>query len=178
MQIKNRQQLLAILAAGGVALLVADRLVITPLKDAWKARAERIVQLRRAVTEGAKLREPVRERSIRGRWNNMKTNMLPENISAAENQVLRAFDRWSQDSRISIASIKPQWKQIEDDYMTYECRADAFGSLQAITRFLYEIEKDPMALKIDSVEINARDNNGQQLSLGLQVSGLRLNSKP
>ena len=60
--------------------------------------------------------------------------------------------------------------------MTYECRADAFGSLPSITRFLYEIEKDPLALKIESVEINARDNTGQQLSLGLQVSGLRLNS--
>ena len=108
----------------------------------------------------------------------MNTNTLPENVSAAENQVLRAFDRWSQDSQISIASIKPQWKQAGEDYMTYECRADAFGSLQAITRFLYEIEKDPMALKIESVEINARDNNGQQLSLGLQVSGLRLNPKP
>ena len=62
--------------------------------------------------------------------------------------------------------------------MTVECRADAFGSLQAITRFLYEIERDPLALKIESVEINARDRAGQQLSLGLQVSGLRLNPKP
>jgi len=44
--------------------------------------------------------------------------------------VLRAFDRWSQDSRISISSIKPQWKQAADDYMTYECRADAFESMQ------------------------------------------------
>ena len=168
MQIKNRQQMLAIVAAGGVALLVADRLVITPLKDAWKGRAARIVELRKAVTDGAQLRD--REPMIRNRWNSMNTNTLPENVSAA--------DRWSQDSRISIASIKPQWKMADDDYMTYECRADAFGSLQAITRFLYEIEKDPMALKIESVEINARDNNGQQLSLGLQVSGLRLNPKP
>jgi len=176
MQINNRQQLLAIVAATGVALLVADRLVITPLKDAWKARATRILELRKAVAQGAQLRD--REKMIRDRWNSMNTNTLPENVSAAENQVLRAFDRWSQDSQISIASIKPQWKQAGEDYMTYECRADAFGSLQAITRFLYEIEKDPMALKIESVEINARDNNGQQLSLGLQVSGLRLNPKP
>lgn len=176
MQIKNRQQLLAVVAVAGVALLVADRLVLTPLRDAWKSRAARIVELRQAVTHGVQLRD--HEKTIRDRWNGMHTNTLPENVSAAENQVLRAFDRWSQESRISIASIKPQWKQADDDYMTYECRADAFGSLQAITRFLYEIEKDPMALKIESVEINARDNNGQQLTLGLQVSGLRLNSKP
>jgi hypothetical protein len=174
MQIKNRQHMLAFVAAAGVGLLVADRMVVTPLRDAWRDRTARIVELRKAVTQGAQLRG--RERIIRDRWNSMNTNTLPENVSAAENAVLRAFDRWSQDSRISIASIKPQWKQADDDYMTYECRADAFGSLQAITRFLYEIEQDPLALKIESVEINARDNTGQQLSLGLQVSGLRLNS--
>jgi len=50
MQINNRQQMLVIVAAAGVALLVADRLVITPLKDAWKERAARIVELRKAVT--------------------------------------------------------------------------------------------------------------------------------
>ena len=175
MQIKNRQQTLVIVAAAAVALLVADRLVIEPLKDLWKDRAARIVELRKAVIQGAQLRD--RERTIRDRWNSMNTNTLPQNVSAAENEVLRAFDRWSQDSRISIASIKPQWKQAADDYMTYECRADAFGSLQAITQFLYEIEKDPLALKIESVEINARDNNGQQLSLALQVSGLLLSAE-
>ena len=58
--------------------------------------------------------------------------------------------------------------------MTLECRADASGSLSALTRFLYEIEKDPLALRIDSLEITARDNTGQQLSLNLQVSGLLL----
>ena len=97
------------------------------------------------------------------------------NVSAAENQVLKAFDRWSQDGRISISSIKPQWKRNSDDYMTLECRADAFGSIQALTRFLFEVEKDPLALKVEAIEITARDNDGQQLSLGLQVSGLLLN---
>ena len=31
-----------------------------------------------------------------------------------------------------------------------------------------------MALKLDSVELAAHDNTGQQLTLGLQISGLAL----
>jgi hypothetical protein len=31
-----------------------------------------------------------------------------------------------------------------------------------------------MALKLESIEISSRDNDGQQLALGLQVSGLVL----
>jgi len=44
-----------------------------------------------------------------------------------------------------------------------------------VTRLLYEIEKDPMGVKIQNMEITSRDETGQQLTLGLQVSGLILN---
>jgi len=105
----------------------------------------------------------------------MTKNTLSDDTAEAENEVLQAFERWSQESRISISSIKPQWRRNNDDHMTLECRADAFGSIQAVTRFLYEVERDPLALKVEAVEIAPRDNDGQQLSVGLQVSGLVLN---
>ena len=59
-----------------------------------------------------------------------------------------------------------------------ECRADAIGSMDALTRFLYEVEKDPLALRLEAIEITSHDNDGQQLSLALQVSGLLLNNQP
>ena len=89
--------------------------------------------------------------------------------------MLRSFDRWSDASRVSITSVKPQWKHDADDYVTLECRVDAAGSMATVARFLYEIEKDPLALRVEAVEISARDNDGQQLTLGLQLSGLLLN---
>lgn len=173
MQISNRQRVLGLAAAAGLALLIADKVVITPLIAGWKERSTRIAELTKSVAQGNLLIG--RDRQIRERWDSMRTNTLPEDVSLAENEVLKAFERWSQDSRISVSSIKPQWKRSGDDYMTLECRADAFGSMQAVSRFLYNVEKDPLALKVESVEITSRDNDGQQLSLALQVSGLLLN---
>jgi Tfp pilus assembly protein PilO len=171
--INNRQQLLAILAGAAVALWAGDKLVFSPLTQSWKERATRITELRKSVTQGAQLLE--REQSIRRRWESMRTNTLPNQVSVAYSQMFKAFDRWSQDSQISITSIKPQEKQNADDYMTVEFRVDAFGSLATLTRFLYNVEKDPLAVKVEAVEISSRDNEGQQLTLGLQVSGLLLN---
>jgi len=173
MNINNRQQLLTVVAIAVVAIWAGDKLVFSPLTKMWKERSTRIAELRKSVSQGSLFL--ARERSIRSRWDSMETNTLPSQASVAENQLLKAFERWSQDSRTSITSIKPQWKRNADDYMTLECRADAFGSVQALTRFLYEMEKDPLALKVEAVEITARDNEGQQLSLALQVSGLLLN---
>ena len=172
MNINNRQQFLTVLAIAVIVIWAGDKLVLSPLTASWKARAGRIRELTKQVNQGSVLL--LREQSIRGRWDSMRTNTLPSETSIAENELLKAFERWSQDSRISITSIKPQWKRDADDYMTLECRADAFGSMATLTRFLYEVEKDPLALKVEVVEISSRDNDGQQLTLGLQVSGLLL----
>ena len=170
--INTRQQHLLIVAIAGVALLAADRLLITPLTKSWKARAARIVELERSVSQGGLLRD--RDQAIRERWDRMRTNTLPSQTSVAESQVLKAFDRWSRDSGVSISALRPQWKRGSDDYMTLECRADAAGDLASLTRFLYEAESDPLAFKIAVVELTSRDANGEQLTLGLQVSGLLL----
>jgi hypothetical protein len=161
------------LAAAVVGLLIADKILITPLLAGWKERSSRIAELRKSVSQGESLME--RGERIRARWDGMRTNTLPDDVSAAENLVLKAFERWSDESRISISGIKPQWKRTSEDYMTLECRADAFGSIHALTRFLYSLEKDPLALRIESVEINSRDETGQQLALAIQVTGLLLN---
>jgi hypothetical protein len=170
--IKNRQQLLLIVAGAAVVLLLSDRFIFTPLTTTWKEHTTRIAQLKRSISQGEVLTD--RAARIREQWDNMRTNTLPLNLSAAESAVLKGFDRWSEQSRISISSIRPQWKRSGDDYMVLECRADGFGSIDAISRFLYELEKDSLPLRVESVEITARDNNGQQLALALQLSGLLL----
>lgn len=174
MAIKNRKQILVIAAALGIVGLLGDRLVFSPMVRKWRERSQQIVDLSKQVTQGSAVLE--RDATIRDRWTSMRTNTLPENVSAAENQLIQGFERWSKVSRISISSIKPQWKRAADDYMTLECHADAFGTIQALNRFLYELEKDSLALRVEAVEISARDNDGLQLGLGLQVSGLQLST--
>ena len=174
MQIKDRRQLLIIGAITAIVLFAGDQLVLSPLTTAWSARATRIAELRKQINQGKML--VLREQSIRSRWEQMSTNALPNNTSTAEQQVVTAIDRWAQSSGVTISAITPQWKHDSDDYMTYECRVDAAGDLGKLSRFLYSVERDPMALKLELVELGARDKDGQQLSLGLQLSGLVLNT--
>lgn len=167
-----RQRLLFIVTSLVVGLWAGDRLLLGPLTSAWSARADQIRQLRQQIANGEQLLE--RESAIRSRWQQMQTNALPSSVSQAEGKMLGAIDRWSRSSQISVSSVKPQWKR-NDDYAALECRVDAAGSLATITRFLYEIEQDPLAMKVDIVELNSRDATGSQISLGVQINGLVLN---
>jgi Tfp pilus assembly protein PilO len=168
----DRQKLLIVLVAVLAGVLIGDRLIYTPLTNLWQSRQQEIKRLRTQVTEGSALLR--RESVIRDRWDNMRTNTLPNNQSLAQEQMLKAFQNWAQESGVSLNALTPQWKTDSDDYQTLVCRVDASGTLWMLSRFLYDIEKGPLGLKLESVDVSSRDNTGQQLSLGLQVSGLVL----
>jgi Tfp pilus assembly protein PilO len=115
-----------------------------------------------------------REAALRSRWNDMRANALTNNTSMAAQQVINALDNWSRTSGAEVTSIMPQWKNDSTNYMTYNCHVQASGTLGTLSQFIYQIEKGPMALKLDSVGLDAHDDTGQQLTLDLQISGLAL----
>ena len=168
----QRQRLLIVVTSAVVGLWAGDKLILGPLLKSWSARSERIQQMRKQIADGEQLLQ--RESGIRTRWEQMETNALPSSVSQAEGKMLGAIDRWSRTSQISVTSVKPQWKR-NDEFAALECRVDASGSLATITRFLFEIEQDPQAMKVDIVELNSRETTGGQISLGLQINGLVLN---
>lgn len=168
-----RQRLLAILVGVGLVLLVLDSWVIDPLLKTWRAHAAEIAKLETSVREGRAL--IVNEAAINRRWADMQAGALPKDPAQAEQDVLSAIDRWGQANRIELGSIRPQWKRGQNErYSLLECRVDATGNIGALTRFLHELERSPLALRIDSLELSSRDDNGGKIALGLVVSGLRL----
>jgi hypothetical protein len=175
-QIKNRQQFLTILTLVAVALLAIDKIIAPPLESFWKARQARLNELRQEVKDGESLRRG--NTSIRAQWAKMQASTLTNNTTQAEQQLFNGLYKWSQMSGISINNVTPQWKQGSDPtYKTLECRVDATGDIKRLTDFLYDLEKDPMALKLESVEFTSSDNTGTKLGMGVQISGLVLTPK-
>ncbi|HTQ51534.1 MAG TPA: hypothetical protein VMJ12_12545 [Candidatus Acidoferrales bacterium] len=172
MKIETRQQFLVVLTIAVAALFAGERLLYEPLANWWSARSQKITELRKQVSDGRLLLQ--RESSLRSRWDQMRTNTLSADTSLAEQQVFKAFDNWSLDSNAAITGITPQWNDDATNYATVDCRVEATGDLNALSRFLYDIEQGPMALKLESVEVGARDETGQQFTLGLQINGLAL----
>jgi hypothetical protein len=169
----NRPKLLMILAGTAVSLLILDSVVLTPLLKSWKTRTAEIAKLQKDVTEGRSIM--ARAERTKATWAEMQSQALPKEPAQAEQDLISAFDKWGRGTNIELGSIKPQWKRgATNKYSQLECRVDATGSLASLSRFLYEVEKSTLALRIDSVELTSRDEMGQKLTLGLLVSGLRL----
>ena len=169
----NRQRWLLIIAGAGLLLLILDRVLFTPLGHAWSEHATEIVRLQQAVTSGHTV--VGRADQTQRVWAQMQAGALPRDAAQAEQDLIAAFDRWGQASGVELGSIKPQWKHGATERSSLlECRVDASGTLATLSRFLYELEKSPLALRVDSVELSTRDDGGQRLGLSLVVTGLRL----
>jgi len=170
MKINNRQQLLIIAAVVVVALFAGDRIILSPLSNLWSARSKEIKKLQTDVTNAKSLAR--QEQRLRSRWDEMRRNTLPDS-QLAQQQVLQAFDRWARETGVTVTSVNPQ-RHEGDDYSTLQCRVEGSGSLAKVTQFLYAMEKDPMALRFENIELSTHDNEGQVIAIGLQVSGLIL----
>ncbi len=172
MKIENRQQFLVALTIAAAALFVAVNFIITPLAGFWSARQTEIRTLRAQVSDGNQLVR--REAFVRDSWAEMQTNALPANTSLAEQQLFKAVDDWSRSSGAEVTSLMPQWKNDDTNYMTLNCRVETSGDLGALSRFLYDVERGPVALRLDSLEITERDKDGQELTMSAEINGLAL----
>jgi len=163
-----------IIAAGAcVGLFILDKIVISPLGDLWDSHSAEIDKLRGDVTRGENM--IAREAQTRRVWANMQSGALAKDEAQSEYDVISAIAGWGRASNVEVGSQKLVWKTGDTNaYSLLECRMDISGTLSALSRFMYELQRSPLALHTDSVELASRDDTGEILTLGLTVTGLRL----
>ncbi len=170
MDTQRREKILILASIFCISALAADKILLPPLINLWSARNLEITELGESLVKGKSLLG--RETMMKSRWREMKNSALPQNITEAENLVLKAVDRWVQESRIQGTSFKFQWRDNEENYSLLECRASYVGTMKSIVRFLYELEVDPLALKLEEVELSPRDESGKSVLLIIRFTGL------
>ena len=169
-----RTRLLLWVALGCIGLFLFDRVLLEPFAHGWRTRGEQIDRLRTRVERGQTLLD--RAEALQTRWAQMEQRALPPNRSAAEDRLLKAAARWARAARVTFTSFTPQWLEPDRDraYPLLECRATLAGRLEDLVRFLYELEADDLAVKIEELQLSAQDDQGRRLSLNVRFSGLQL----
>ena len=181
MEIKNRQKTLVIAVAVIAGLYIVQSAVYSPLKSLWEARDKQINKLKDAVLSDEHLINKRPE--ILKRWKFMQENALTNDLSPGQQSPPQGPRFLAKSQRRGYESGATQLKQDTDETSsdiinTLECRVDATGNITSLLNFLYAIENEKMGLKLDNVEIAAKDNAGQQLTMGLTISALILDQTP
>jgi hypothetical protein len=175
-QAKDRETTLKIGAGVAVGLLLLYYVIIDPSLEAWKTREERIATMSEKVNRGENLIK--REAALRKRWAEMQRTDLSEDSSEAADSMIKALGRWTNVIGRNFTSLNAttgNWRAHDEGYDTYEWRGTVSGDQATLGRLLYEIEADPLPARVEDCEISTRDANGQQLTLAVRFTFLRLN---
>ena len=170
----NREKILVILVIAALALYVGDRIVLKPYLASWNARGENIKKLTKQLADGRKLLGDGPQ--IRADWESKKSNSLTNDVVAARETAVDAVRRWAEESNIIQYTVNPNNPRDEEGFISIENRVDVSGSLTQIFNFLYQLEKDPLAIKLQEFNIDTKDN-GATFTMGVRLSGLVL-TKP
>lgn len=169
---RSREWILTVVAGACIGAWVADSFIFTPLTELWKSRSERIEELNKQLIKGEMLVK--REDDIREHWSEMRRNAFTSGVPDAEDKILKSANRWAQESGLGLSSLKPRVTQESEEFQKVEFSASGQGSIESVARFLYELERDVLPLKVEEVQLGVHDKTGKELTLDVRFSGLLL----
>jgi len=167
----NREKMLMTAAIAVFGLLILDKIIITPLGNLWTERELEIARLEKDVKKGSNLISL--ESRLRNTWEDYQQRALPHDRSLAESKVLNAVDDWARSARLKTTRMIPNYRD-EDDHSRLACRVEGSGDMEAVMRFLYDLDGEQLALRVESFDLTSLDKRGSRISVDLTLSGLEL----
>ncbi len=172
MALSKRERYIALVALTAVALLVGDRYIVTPVLN---LRAQIDTGTRSMSGQMERAESLFSRRTMLGRkWNEMIAGGLKADPGEAESRVLHAMRDWADEAGLTLWSIKPERLEQDQDLQEIAFQASGTGSMSAVSRFLWHIETTKLPLRVEQLQVGARKEGTDALSLQLRVSTLYL----
>ena len=172
MILSKRERLIIVLAASALAAVVLYYYVATPLLDYRDALEG---QKQKAQTEMDRATALLaHKRQIDPKWREMIAAGLKRDPAEAESQILHAVQDWSNETGLKLASLKPERLPDKKSLQEISFQAVGTGSMDAIARFLWRIETAKVPIRVKELQLGARKEGTDDLTLQLRLSTLYL----
>ncbi len=168
---KRRERNLAIAAGVVLGLLVLDQYVLSPM---WRAR-EAQMTLRDKLTleweQGQRLMAQSRQADRLVRLMRSEGGLGTE-VSATESRLIEAMQSWAQESRLQLVSIRPERATVNQGLRELSFAAAGEGNLRSMMLFLHRLESAKLAVRVRELQISARTEGSDDLSISLRISSI------
>ncbi len=170
MALSKRERSIAIVASAAVAFLVVYQYGITPLLDSRAQLAAQRAVLERQLNEAH--RTISRSVDARRRWKDFHAAGLVSDATATESNLLNTMRTWSQDAGLPLSSIRPDRASASHGLRELTFQATADGSMRSIAAFLYCVEMAHLPVRVRELQIAARSEGTDDLTMQVRISTL------
>ena len=176
MILSKRERYMATFVLVAVAVLVLDRYALTP----YLARRAQLTAAKLSILgelDGAQILF-ARKTQLSPKWEEMLNSGLKTDAAAAESAVLNALRDWSQESGLALSTLKPERSIQRAELSELTFQAAGVGTMSAVSRFLWRVESSPLPVRVNDLQLGARREGTDDLTLQVRVSALCLAPPP
>jgi len=171
MVLSKRERTIALATLIAVAILVLDQLVLSPvLARLDELRADDKLYTDK-LTHASSLF--LHRKATETRWNQMVADGLKADAADTEDALDHAVYEWAQSSGLVLKSCTPERTGLKDrpEVVLYVVGT---GSMSAVAHFLFLAQTSKLPVQPEDVEIGARREAADDLTMTLHISGLFL----
>ena len=167
MVLTKRERYVGIATVSVLAILVLDRVILTPAKD----RIDKLNEdIRLAQQEHLNAQQLFTSNRRANRdWKAIAGDALTRDTGDPESRVLSAMREWAQDEGMRLPSVIPQPPQVEKGFSKIVFRATGSGNLNQVGRFLYRVQTAEIPLRITDLQITSKDGT-DELSVNFGIA--------
>jgi Tfp pilus assembly protein PilO len=169
MGLSKRERMIVLMTIVVVGALVGDKFVVAPLLNRLR---ELQSQRQQSLDKVAKAKNLFAQKQQYERRN--KTLLIEDlrSDAEAESSVARALDKWSEDARLTLTSVKPDRVASDKGLKEIIFVVAGKGSLDAVAWFLYQVEISELPIKVKYMQLGSTSESGDSMSLELRLSAL------
>jgi len=151
-------------------LLGLDRYALNPLLAGYRRAVARRESLQGEMARAQSLLE--RSELLAPRWRQMLADGLQHSPAEAESQALHSVQSWALQSGLDLSSLKPERSSESGELREITLHTAGTGSMAAVSRFLWLVESARIPIKLKMVQLGARREGTDDLTLQLRLSTL------
>jgi hypothetical protein len=170
MALSKREHFIMVATITVVLAFLLDSYMVTPLleqhADANAAEQTAVLKMQNATLLFA------RARQMNQTWHGMLSNGIRGQVGQAESIVLHALRDWSDESGLTLSSLKPERSPREGPLSQVTIHAVGAGPMQSVARFLWLVETAELPLKVEEMQLDSRKEGTDDLSFQMRLSAL------
>ena len=168
MNISKRERYIIIFTALAVIILLGDKALVSPFLERRDNEAASLESLTTKVDSSQRLL--LREQTIHESWSQMQAQGLGDSAPTAENRLIQAFQKWSDDAGLKNVTTVPARPRLRTALQQVTLQVTAAGPLNAITKFLWNVESAPIPVRVQQLTLNTRKEGADDLTLSVTLS--------
>ena len=172
MDLSAKEKKLLIAAIIALGIMFGDKLLLKPLVEKRNMLKTQNAQITSDLEQARNILE--RRKLVKQKWVQMQESGLTNDPQKLESSLFSFLEDASGKSGLEISYVQPGISESNEGFGLIDFTLSGRGTMRSVTEFLWEVETCNLPVLIGSFQLGALDENGQNVSIQLELSALHL----